>query len=260
MSPSPLPAEPSARKRDKTKGIRGWFRARRKAFEAYARSRSKVETTPLIPNERFPWTAELEANWETIRAELDALLPQRSALPNIQDISPQQMRITADDGWKTFFFRAYGSESTLARRLCPQTAAMLDRIPGLEVAFFSVLGPRARIKPHSGGYLGLVRAHLGLKIPQPVGAARMRVGDEMIRWEEGKVVVFDDTYRHEVWNDSDQTRVVLLIDVHRPFGPVLTALNRTILRLGRLTSFVRDSKRKQREWEASFEGRAAARP
>lgn len=259
MSAEPPSAAPPPRKRDKTKGIRGWLRARGKAFEAYVRGRSLVETAPLIPNERFAWTAELEANWKTIDAELDALLAQRSALPNIQDISPQQMRITADDGWKTFFFHAYGSDSALARKLCPKTAAMLDRIPDLEVAFFSVLGPRGRIKPHSGGYPGLVRAHLGLKVPQPVGAARMRVGDEMIRWEEGKVVVFDDTYRHEVWNDSDESRVVLLIDVHRPFRPVLAALNLAILRLGRLTSYVRDSKRKQREWEASFAKRAAAR-
>jgi aspartyl/asparaginyl beta-hydroxylase (cupin superfamily) len=211
-----------------------------------------VETTEIIPNDRFPWAARLEENWQDIRAELDALLPRQEALPDMEAISPQQMRIAGGGGWKPFFFRAYGLDSAKARALCPKTSALLDEIPNLEVAFFSMLGPGARIKAHCGAYIGLVRAHLGLKIPQPVGSARMAVGDEMIRWEEGRCVIFDDTYRHEVWNDSDESRVVLLIDVHRPFVPWCAALNRAILRLARLTPFVRDSHRRHREWEASF--------
>jgi ornithine lipid ester-linked acyl 2-hydroxylase len=112
---------------------------------------------------------------------------------------------------------------------------MLDRIPGLGVAFFSVLGPRPRIEPHGGGYSGRVRARLRLKVPQPVGAARIRAGDEMIRSENGKVAAFDDAYRRGVWNGSDERRV------------------------GRLTFFVRGSKCKQREWGAALTKSAAAR-
>jgi ornithine lipid ester-linked acyl 2-hydroxylase len=74
----------------------------------------------------------------------------------------------------------------------------------------------------------------------------------MIRWEEGRCVVFDDTYRHEVWNDSDEVRAVLLIDVHRPFRPWAARVNRMILRLFRLTPFVRDAIRKHKAWEDSF--------
>jgi aspartyl/asparaginyl beta-hydroxylase (cupin superfamily) len=42
------------------------------------------------------------------------------------------------------------------------------------------------------------------------------VGSDLRQWEEGKAWAFDDTIEHEAWNDSDQTRVVLLFDVWRP--------------------------------------------
>ena len=35
-------------------------------------------------------------------------------------------------------------------------------------------------------------------------------------WEEGRTLVFDDMHPHEVWNETDETRVVLLIQFARP--------------------------------------------
>ena len=71
------------------------------------------------------------------------------------------------------------------------------------------------IKAHRGSYKGVVRCHLGLIVPEPQKDVRMRVGDKMIYWEEGKCVIFDDTHKHEVWNDTNGIRVVLLFDVYR---------------------------------------------
>jgi hypothetical protein len=51
----------------------------------------------------------------------------------------------------------------------------------------------------------------------PANSARMRVGDVMHGWKEGGVVVFDDSFEHEVWNDDGRApRVVLLLDVWHP--------------------------------------------
>ena len=59
---------------------------------------------------------------------------------------------------------------------------------------------------------GLV-VHLPLIIPEN---CRYRVGFEHRRWQEGKVLVFDDTIEHEARNDSDLLRVVLIFDVWNP--------------------------------------------
>nr|NIP16922.1 aspartyl/asparaginyl beta-hydroxylase domain-containing protein [Xanthomonadales bacterium]NIX11712.1 aspartyl beta-hydroxylase [Xanthomonadales bacterium] len=35
-------------------------------------------------------------------------------------------------------------------------------------------------------------------------------------WQEGRMLLFDDSIEHEAWNDSDSTRVILLFEVWRP--------------------------------------------
>jgi aspartyl/asparaginyl beta-hydroxylase (cupin superfamily) len=37
-----------------------------------------------------------------------------------------------------------------------------------------------------------------------------------VSWQEGKCLVFDDSFEHEVWNKSDSERVVLLIQFWHP--------------------------------------------
>ncbi|MGE0409685.1 MAG: aspartyl/asparaginyl beta-hydroxylase domain-containing protein [Amphiplicatus sp.] len=224
------------------------------AFEHWLGRRSPVGDAEILNKADFPWAARLEENWKTIRRELDAVLAGRDRLPNIQDISPTQRYLTKDGGWKTFFFHAYGHWAKENCRRCPETARLVSEIPNLQVAYFSILEPGKHIPAHKGIYKGLIRAHLGLIVPSPSERARMRVGGAMVHWKEGDCVVFDDTYEHEVWNDTEGWRVVLLIDVVRPFPFPFSLLNRTTLRLLRGTSFVKDSIGKHDDWEREFYG------
>ncbi|HEX4196596.1 MAG TPA: aspartyl/asparaginyl beta-hydroxylase domain-containing protein [Caulobacteraceae bacterium] len=250
MSTLPV-SRPSALRRLRD-GIVRFVRGRGDALERWLASKSLVETSEIISPAAFPWVAELEANWRTIRAELVGVLGDRAALPAMQDISPLQGGIVQERVWKVFAFHAYGVRCDENCRRCPETAGLLDAIPDLEVAFFSVLEPGAHLSAHRGAYKGLVRAHLGVMVPEPRAQVRMQVGQQTVVWEEGRCVLFDDTYRHEVWNDTDGVRVVLLIDVPRPFPPLLARINRTGLRLARLTPFVADATRKLRAWEAAY--------
>jgi beta-hydroxylase len=59
----------------------------------------------------------------------------------------------------------------------------------------------------------------------------MRVSDQVTSWEEGRLLVFDETHEHEVWNDTDQNRVVLLFYVVRPLPLPLAVLNRLVFLL-----------------------------
>jgi beta-hydroxylase len=94
----------------------------------------------------------------------------------------------------------------------------------------------------------LVRCHLGLVVPRE-GTCEMDVDGRRVRWREGEAFVFDDSRPHEVWNDTDEERVVLLLDVRRPMrwsGRWLYAFLRAVLRR---THFVREAIDAQQTWE-----------
>jgi aspartyl/asparaginyl beta-hydroxylase (cupin superfamily) len=228
-------------------------------FERTMETYSRVGQAPVFALERFPWVPALARESPSIRRELDALLEHREKLPNFQDISPDQRVITEDDGWKTFFLYGFGTRSEPNCARCPCTARALERVPGLVTAFFSILAPGKHIPDHRGVYKGLVRAHLGLKVPEPGDRCRMEIEGSTLHWREGEVLVFDDTFRHEVWNDTDGERVVLLLDVLRPLPVPLALLNRALVRAVAATPYVTDGVRNERAWEKQF-ARALGEP
>jgi ornithine lipid ester-linked acyl 2-hydroxylase len=230
-----------------------------RSIERLMASQSLVGNPEIYDKRLFPWIPELEASVPAIRAELDRLLEHRERLPRFVDIQPDQGKINPDAGWKTFFFGGLGVRSEHNRKLCPATAAALDRIPNVELALFSILAPGLHIPRHAGVTKGLIRCHLALKVPRDREKAVMHVGSTSFHWEEGKAIVFDDTYKHEVFNDTDEERVVLLFDTQRPMrwpGRVAFALTKALLKA---SPFVRDSRRNHERWE-KVDGGAFERP
>lgn len=198
---------------------------------------------------KFSWVHHIEENWKTIREELDVVLARREDLPNFQDISPDQKHLAKGDKWKTFFFFAYGLEAPGNCARCPRTMELLRKIPGAKTAFFSILSPRMHIPPHCGPYKGVIRYHLGLIVPEPKEQCRIRVADQVAHWEEGRSMFFDDTFEHEVWNDTAGMRVVLFMDVLRPLRFPMSAINRLIIKIIASSPFIRDAKKNHEAWE-----------
>lgn len=223
--------------------------------ERFIGKRSLVGDATFFPEERFPWVKRIEENHEIILEELQGILADREALPSFQEISKDQIEITNDDRWKTFFLYGYGFKADLGVELCPRTAELMRSIPGMTTAMFSVLSPRKHINPHRGPYKGVLRYHLGLVIPTEKEACRIRVGKDFRHWEKGRSLIFDDTYNHEVWNDTDEVRVVLFVDVLRPLPFPESAINWLIVRLIGLSPFVLDAKRNQQAWERRYRER-----
>lgn len=226
--------------------------------ERFIGRRSLVGDATFFPLERFPWVEHIELNAGVIREEVERLLEDRDALPNFQDISKDQIAITDDDRWKTFFLYGYGFQADLGVRMCPRTAALTREIPGMTTAMISILSPRKHILDHRGPYKGVLRYHLGLIVPEDAESCRIRVGDEIRHWEAGRSMLFDDTFNHEVWNDTDQTRVVLFVDVMRPLPFPESLINRLIVKAIGFSPFVLDAKRNQRAWERGFLQRRGA--
>jgi beta-hydroxylase len=203
--------------------------------------------------EEFPWARKLESDWQLIRTELDRVLEDREHLPNFQDISTDQITITDDDKWKTFFLYGYGFRSDPNCARCPQTDRLVSQIPGMKTAFFSILSPHKHIGEHRGPYKGVLRYHLGLRIPEPNAGCRIRVDSEIRHWQEGKSLIFDDTYEHEAWNDTDGVRVVLFVDFVRPLRFPASLLNAVVLKAIAISPFIQDAKGRQQSWEKRFE-------
>ena len=213
--------------------VRALGRVRDKALPVIERPidrLSLVGSGAFLPNDRFPWIAELEAGFDEIRAELDEVLGDGGEIPTFQTVLPSQEQLTSDDKWRTFMFYGYGHrvEANCAR--CPRTDELLNRIPGMTTAFFSILSPGKHIPAHRGFYKGVLRYHLSLKVPEERERCWIRVGEDVHAWSEGTSVVFDDTYDHEVWNDTDEERVVLFVDFVRPLPPPASYLNRAAIR------------------------------
>ena len=200
----------------------------------------------------FPWAAEVESGWQKIRAELDQVMKFRDQIPSFHEILKEVTTITTDNQWKTFFLAGIGMNCEENARRCPETMRLLGKIPGMKTAFFSILSPRKHIPAHRGAYNGILRFHLGLLVPEPRKKCRIRIGNDFYHWTECKSLIFDDTFNHEVWNDTDGYRVVLFVDFARPLKFPFHQMNEALLNIGTLAPFLREAGEKQKKWEKSF--------
>ena len=183
----------------------------------------------------YPSLRAVDAAYPDIRAEFETLLPQQDHMPRYHDIDTNLIhssgRFYRDKRWNVFMLFCYGSLPQANRELCPKTCAVLDKIPFLNQAFFSILDPGKSIPAHTGPTQAYIRYHLGLKVPE-TNPPRIRVRDEWYTWKEGESVLFDDSLEHQIYNESDSVRAVLIIDVMRPFPQPIFAVNRVMRKLG----------------------------
>jgi len=214
---------------------------------------SEVPTTPFFQPDLFDWAQRLEDNHAVIREELDGILEHLDQIPNFQQISSDQKALTQDDKWKTYFLYGFGFKAEQNCARCPETTRLIEDIPGMKTAFFSILAPGKHIPEHRGLYKGFIRYHLGVKIPQPNTQCGIMVDGITRHWEEGGSMFFDDTYKHEAWNNSDEIRVVLFMDILRPLKFPGNVLNDTLLSLIKRSSFIQNAKENQEAWEKKYE-------
>jgi beta-hydroxylase len=206
----------------------------------------------VYDNAAFPWAAGVEREWHVIREELDALLQRKDDLPNFQDIAADVASISRDRGWKTFLLMGYGIKSKQNIALCPETWRVLQKIPGLKTAMFSIFEPGKHLPAHRGFYNGVLRFHLGLIVPEPRDQIAIRVGERICHWEEGRALIFDDAYDHEAWNRTDKTRVILFVDFVRPLRFPANVLNWFVLNAAVFTPYIQEGYGNHRQWERRF--------
>ena len=161
------------------------------------------------PN-RFPIVAALETAFPKIREELQGLAGQPG-------FHPESEPIKRTGSWDVFLLYELGKKNDGNCSLCPVTTQVVEShstvrtLAGL--IYFSSMAPGTHIAAHKGPTNIRLRCHLGIEVPDGCG---IRVGDETRTWQEGKCIVFDDSFEHEAWNNSDCRRVVLVVDLWNP--------------------------------------------
>ncbi len=167
----------------------------------------------------YPRLRVFDRNYAVIKKELATILPQKANLPRYHDLDKYQKRISGtvdtEKDWKIFYLNGMGIKATENCRQCPETARLIDTIPHVFQAFFSILDGGKSIPEHKGPYRGFLRYHLALKVPEE-NPPKIRVKDEYYTWKEGESMLFDDSFEHEVYNQCNDIRVVLIVDVMRP--------------------------------------------
>lgn len=184
---------------------------------------------PDLPQRRFyersefAWAEAVEAATPAIRAELAAALADPGLFqPYLTHQTQRPAKRTAlddDPAWSALHLIDNGRvRPDLADRF-PATLAAMEHVPLCRISvrsptvMFSLLQPAARIDPHHGEINARLICHLPLIVP---GAGALEVGGEARQWEEGKLLIFDDSIEHAAWNHADADRIVLIFDVWRP--------------------------------------------
>ena len=172
-----------------------------------------------------------------------ALIHGPEEVPSLGDVSPDHQRLDKKRSWKTFFLWGYTYRAHGNCARAPRTAELVDRIPGVISALFSIHEPGTHLPRHRGVTKGMITCHLGLIIPDDPARCRIAVEDRDYHWTPGKFFIFDDTCYHEVWNDTDQRRVILLIHVRRPLRGFGKWVESVFFQLIRISPFVQRARR-----------------
>jgi hypothetical protein len=130
---------------------------------------------------------------------------------------PDSDTLTNQNGmWSYFpFYEKNGDPILYAHDSCPTISNILssfDLNTIMGFTFISGLSKKSRIFAHCGSTSLRKRYHLGVKIPDGE-KCKIRVGKDWVYWKKGKAFSFFDSMEHEVVNDSDDLRILLIIDI-----------------------------------------------
>ena len=176
------------------------------------------------PLELFPWIEALEGATDAIRREVLDVIAAGHGLEPFDDPAQLEQVVSGapgDASWDAIFLFRHGRRFDDNCARCPVTLRAIERVPLVRIAdhgpeiLFSLLRPGAHILPHRGVTNTRVVTHLALIVPRD--CAFHVLGEPLREWREGRAFVFDDSFGHEAWNRSDQTRVILMVDTWNPY-------------------------------------------
>ncbi len=166
---------------------------------------------PGFIDQEFDWTKDFKQNFLSIKYELSEYL--KIAEPEAYFNTSM---VNKENYWKTISLKWWGIEFSKRQQYFPTTSKLLAKYPQLISLSFNQLEPKGEIKPHCGDTNAIYRCHMGIEVPEGLPSTGFRVEEEWREWKEGEWLVFMDAYKHESINQSDQKRIILVVDFLRP--------------------------------------------
>jgi beta-hydroxylase len=160
---------------------------------------SKVPNKPILDQKDFPELVALRSNWRTIREEARKLY-EGGHIQIAKNYNDLAFNTFFKRGWKRFYLKWYGDIFPSARDLCPQTVKLVESIPTVNAALFTLMPAHGKLGEHRDPFAGSLRYHLGLITPNS-DACRIYIDGTPYSWRDGEAVLFDETYVHSVNND-----------------------------------------------------------
>ena len=167
----------------------------------------------------------IRKEWKAIQKEAIHLINQRLFMDGTQK------HLTDTGAWHVFFLYLVGDQIKDNCARAPITCGLIKDIPQITdnvkgSVLFSLMESGTHVHPHSGISNDKLRVHLGLDVPITLNGtdvanksiSRLRVKDEYITWKNGEMVIWDDSFDHEVWHyhPLNHSRLILIFDILHP--------------------------------------------
>ena len=165
---------------------------------------------------------EIRNQWKSIRKEAIGIYER-----NLYSIQNENIRDTGN--WEVYVLYNYGRRVDGHCVEAPITCRLFEELPQIAnnrrgAVKFSLMQSGTHVLPHSGPTSTRLRVHLGLDVPEDnttisaASSSRLRVLNEYLKWRNGELFIFDDSFDHEVWhfNQKNQSRLVLIFDMWHP--------------------------------------------
>jgi hypothetical protein len=167
---------------------------------------------PWHNKEDYSFIKILEEGTDDVRSELEQNLREN---PSIFTGEMENLHVGGE--WVELRLKSSGRGFTEHTPLFPRTMSVIKRTHQEFTSIkFSAIRPGTHIRTHTGPTNERLRVHLTLLHK---GGARIRVSDKWYTWEEGKAIIFDDSFEHEVLHTGDELRAVLIMDIWHPELP-----------------------------------------
>lgn len=201
--------------------IYGFMNNINKIFNAYC-------SDPAILNTKdYKWTQDFRNNYQQILTEYNNYT-NTHFIPYYYQLNKDVSTPDYKHKWKALYLRAFNVDTNLSTYF-PLTMNLIKNIP-CTLAYFSILEPGAVLRQHVGIYKGVIRYHLGLKIPKEYKKCHLDIDKKRLYWLEGEDLMFDDMFLHSAENRSDEERIILFLDIKRDFENIfLNVINSSLL-------------------------------
>ena len=163
---------------------------------------------------QFPALALLTQHFELIRNELIQKVQPLNQL-NWLATFPNYVNAPSPQSWDVFTLLFFCMNHVKNQTISKETTQIIKQISSIISCDFSRMKANTQILPHRGYTRMVLRGHLPLIVPQG-DLCGIKVGDEIAIHEEGKLILFDDSFEHSAWNNSDEDRIVLMFDIPNP--------------------------------------------